>query len=119
ERRVAAAIAAVALRCVASNTYPTNPETRPGVLQAHGRCPRRVYHSSPAGWRACAWRRCVTVSVPEQESSESDSTLQARLVTRLRSHTCGSLRASHAGEVVRLGGWVHRSRDLGGLVFLD
>ncbi|HXQ29229.1 MAG TPA: aspartate--tRNA ligase [Gemmatimonadales bacterium] len=39
--------------------------------------------------------------------------------TSLRSHYCGALRAEHAGERVRLGGWVHRRRDLGGIVFLD
>src|SRR5581483_869101 len=31
----------------------------------------------------------------------------------------GSLRAEHVGQRVRLGGWVHRRRDLGGIVFLD
>ena len=39
--------------------------------------------------------------------------------TSLRSHWCGELRAAHAGREVRLGGWVHRRRDLGGLVFVD
>ncbi|MEK6613037.1 MAG: aspartate--tRNA ligase [Gemmatimonadota bacterium] len=39
--------------------------------------------------------------------------------TSQRSHLCGALRAVHAGTAVTLGGWVHRSRDLGGLVFLD
>jgi aspartyl-tRNA synthetase len=39
--------------------------------------------------------------------------------TALRSHSCGALRLEHAGSLVRLGGWVHRRRDLGGLVFLD
>jgi aspartyl-tRNA synthetase len=33
--------------------------------------------------------------------------------------TCGSLRAADAGESVTLNGWVHRRRDLGGLIFID
>ena len=39
--------------------------------------------------------------------------------TSLRSHWCGELRAADAGTEVRLGGWVHRRRDLGGIVFVD
>jgi len=31
----------------------------------------------------------------------------------------GELRPSHVGANVRLGGWVHRTRNLGGIVFLD
>ncbi len=36
-----------------------------------------------------------------------------------RSHTCGELRPTHAGQAVRLSGWVHRKRDLGGVLFID
>ncbi|MBM3906626.1 MAG: aspartate--tRNA ligase [Gemmatimonadetes bacterium] len=39
--------------------------------------------------------------------------------TSQRTHLCGALRAADAGTTVRIGGWVHRSRNLGGLVFLD
>jgi len=37
----------------------------------------------------------------------------------MRTHLCGALRAADAGVTVRLGGWVHRPRDLGAIVFLD
>ncbi|MBW2594484.1 MAG: aspartate--tRNA ligase [Deltaproteobacteria bacterium] len=36
-----------------------------------------------------------------------------------RTHYCGNIRAQHAGEDVVLMGWVHRRRDLGGLIFID
>jgi aspartyl-tRNA synthetase len=36
-----------------------------------------------------------------------------------RSHTCNDLRGNHAGQTVRLAGWIHNKRDLGGVLFID
>ena len=36
-----------------------------------------------------------------------------------RTHTCGNLCASNIGETVSLNGWISKSRDLGGLHFID
>jgi len=35
-----------------------------------------------------------------------------------RTHTCGQLRAADAGQRALLMGWVHRHRDLGGVIFI-
>lgn len=39
--------------------------------------------------------------------------------TGLRDAACGRLDATWAGRRVRVGGWVHKRRDLGGLLFVD
>ncbi len=39
--------------------------------------------------------------------------------TAFRTSAAGSLRAADVGNAATLAGWVHRRRDLGGLVFLD
>jgi len=36
-----------------------------------------------------------------------------------RTHTCGELRSGDIGKTVKLGGWIHRKRNLGNLCFVD
>ena len=36
-----------------------------------------------------------------------------------RTHNCGELKLSDKGKRVILSGWVHKSRDLGGMTFID
>ena len=36
-----------------------------------------------------------------------------------RTHTCGELNKSNVGHEIHLNGWISKSRDLGGLIFID
>jgi len=45
--------------------------------------------------------------------------VSAFITEEKRTHYCGSLRAQDASAQVILMGWVHRRRDLGGLIFVD
>src|SRR5437773_10550990 len=54
----------------------------------------------------CAKQREPSIEVSASQTSQ-------------RTHRCGALRKEHVGARVRLGGWVHRRRDLGEFVVLD
>ena len=36
-----------------------------------------------------------------------------------RTHTCGSLSIKDLKQIISLNGWISKSRDLGGLIFID
>ena len=36
-----------------------------------------------------------------------------------RTHTCGELTSSNVDQTISLNGWVYRTRDHGGLIFID
>jgi len=38
---------------------------------------------------------------------------------KVRTHTCGQLRKEDIGNIVSLNGWISKSRDLGGVTFID
>ena len=40
------------------------------------------------------------------------------MLSHMRDHYCGLLTEADAGKVVHLSGWVQRTRDLGGVVFV-
>lgn len=41
------------------------------------------------------------------------------MTTQMRSHYCGDLSKNEADQSVTLSGWIHRRRDLGGLIFFQ
>ena len=45
--------------------------------------------------------------------------IRIRTMHAYRTHTCGALRASDAGQEARISGWIHSKRDHGGLLFID
>ena len=54
-----------------------------------------------------------------QETSDKQNGVPLDFLGELRrTHSCGQLRASDAGKRVILMGWVHRRRDLGGVIFV-
>jgi aspartyl-tRNA synthetase len=56
---------------------------------------------------------------PQSQAATHPSVTPSMSATALRTHRCGELTRADVGRHVRLGGWVHRRRDLGGLVFID
>src|SRR5439155_11842891 len=70
-----------------------------------------------AGARPAARRQDARGVLPRRVRSGGGISTVSR--TSRRTLRCGELRAQQVGQRVRLGGWVHRRRDLGGIVFID
>ena len=90
-----------------------------------GRAPRQDPEPHrPAGPAGDVRERLVDARTPDEfyrtprcRSARTRATTTA--ATALRTHRAGALTRADVGREVRLGGWVHRRRDLGGLVFID
>src|SRR5947208_1392232 len=109
------------------NTIPPRSRRRCTHPPSRTRCPTCCARSSP--------QRCVRLDVRLRLSMlpplrtrpgrvlpgrvRSGGNIDNLSRTSRRTHRCGELRAQHVGQRVRLGGWVHRRRDLGGIVFID
>ena len=59
------------------------------------------------------------IEMPRQVGDMDSSESFEKQKTGLRSQMVGGLSARDEGRNVKLAGWVHRRRDLGGMVFLD
>ena len=59
------------------------------------------------------------IEIPRQVGDMDSSESFEKQKTGLRSQMVGGLSARDEGRNVKLAGWVHRRRDLGGMVFLD
>ena len=75
---------------------------------------RRTGAANPRRFRVARPRRRKPNPSPRRMTIDTTNTG----ATEFRDIGCGELRSSHAGRTLRLAGWVHRRRDLGGVLFI-
>ncbi|MFQ5746035.1 MAG: aspartate--tRNA ligase [Gemmatimonadota bacterium] len=79
-----------------------------------GPLPRRRREPGRGGWGRTEGRERLS-----EKRGAGTEARRAPGATALRDAPCGALDASWEGRRIRLAGWVHRRRDLGGVVFVD
>ena len=108
-----------------------------GLLHGHKPCCQlHLGRLSDARWRSLAAAakltcrqdrlRCSAAAASagvsaQQQQTESlpPSHAQQSMSWAGRDHNCGELREGHAGQQMTICGWVHRHRNLGGVLFCD
>ena len=70
--------------------------------------------------RSSAAAASASVSAQQQQTESLPlSHAQQSMSWAGRDHNCGELREQHAGQQMTICGWVHRHRNLGGVLFCD
>src|SRR5215469_5353699 len=84
------------------------------------RSPTRTAPSSGFALAPCGARRCSKCPGIDRDRLRLRGSGGLRNIARpMRSHYCGQVDERLIGQEITVAGWVHRRRDLGGVIFVD